>query len=276
MYFRRLLLKSKLMKNILVPVGSTKNGINNLKYAVNFASMNGGKVYLMSVYKDSLKIEDLAKVNEFWANEKDNQLKDVIKAVNTQGVEVIRQTTKGKPFDEIKKLAKKKEIDLIIVSPQSIEIDDKVYLGEITGKILKQTEIPLLIVPSGYLFRKFESILFAFKNGHFSRPAVLKPLIYVKEAFKAKVNLLHIITPQATEESRKIDQNLIDLKSNLTTTKNATSFQGVLEHFQSHNPDMLCVIRRKRGFFKNFLEKNIVLKRDFHTSKPLLVLSGKQ
>ena len=99
MYFRRLLLKSKLMKNILVPVGSTKNGINNLKYAVNFASMNGGKVYLMSVYKDSLKIEDLAKVNEFWANEKDNQLKDVIKAVNTQGVEVIRQTTKGKPFE---------------------------------------------------------------------------------------------------------------------------------------------------------------------------------
>jgi len=276
MYFRRLLFKSKLMKNILVPVGSTKNGINNLKYAVNFASMNGGKVYLMSVYKDSLKIEDLAKVNEFWANEKDNQLKDVVKAVNTQGVEVIRQTTKGKPFDEIKKLAKKNDIDLIIVSPQSIEIDDKVYLGEITGKILKQTEIPLLIVPSGYLFRKFESILFAFKNGHFSRQAVLKPLVYIKEAFNAKVNLLHIITPQATEESRKIDQNLIDLKSNVTTTKNATSFQGVLEHFQSHNPDMLCVVRRKRGFFKNLLEKNIVLKRDFHTSKPLLVLSGKQ
>jgi len=274
MYFCAKLYNSKLMKNILVPVGSTENGINNLKYAVNFASMNGGKVYLMSVYEDSLKIEDLAKVNEFWANEKDNQLKDVIKAVNTQGVEVIRKTTKGKPFDEIFKLSKKENIDLIIVSPQSVEIDDKVYLGEITGKILKQTEIPLLIVPSGYLFRKFETILVAFKNGQFKKENVLDPLKYFKEVFNSKVNLLHVITPEATDESKKIDEELMGLKTSLTTTKNATTFQGVLEHFQSHNPDMLCVVRRKRGFFKKLWEKNSVLKRDFHTSKPLLVLRG--
>ena len=64
------------------------------------------------------------------------------------------------------------------------------------------------------------------------------------------------------------------LKTTLTTTNNATTFQGVLEHFQSHNPDMLCVVRRKRGFFKKLWEKNSVMKRDFHTSKPLLVLRG--
>jgi len=262
------------MKNILVPVGSTKNGINNLKYAVNFASISGGKVYLISVYEDTLKIEDLAKVNEFWANEKDNQLKDVIKAVNTQGIEVIKQSIKGNPFEEIKKISEKENIDLIIVSPQSVEIDDKRYLGEITGKILKQTEIPLLIVPTGYLFRKFETILFAFKNGHFKKENILDPLNYFKEVFNSKVNLLHVITPEATEESKKIDKELLDLKSSLTTTKNATTFQGVLEHFQSHNPDMLCVVRRKRGFFKKLWEKNIILKRDFHTTKPLLVLRG--
>ena len=92
--------------------------------------------------------------------------------------------------------------------------------------------------------------------------------------FKSKINLLQIITPETTEEHLKIDQELLDIKSTLTTTKNATTFQGVLEHFQSHNPDMLCVIRRKRGFFKKLWEKNSVLKRDFHTSIPLLILSG--
>ncbi len=262
------------MKNILVPVGSTKNGINNLKYAINFASISGGKVYLISVYEDTLKLEDLAKVNEFWANEKDNQLKDVIKAVNTQGVEVIRQSIEGNPFEEIKKISIKENIDLIIVSPQSVEIDDKRYLGEITGKILKQTETPLLIVPTGYLFRKFETILFAFKNGHFKKENTFAPLNYFKEVFNSEINLLHVITPEATDESKKIDSDLLALKSTLTTTKNATTFQGVLEHFQSHNPDMLCVVRRKRGFFKKLWEKNIILKRDFHTTKPLLVLRG--
>jgi len=32
------------MKNILVPIGSTENGINNLKNAINFASISGGTI----------------------------------------------------------------------------------------------------------------------------------------------------------------------------------------------------------------------------------------
>ncbi|MBV1924467.1 MAG: universal stress protein [Flavobacteriaceae bacterium] len=264
------------MKNILVPVGTTESGINNLKYALNLASINGGKVFLISVYEDESKLKDIANVNEFWINEKRQQLKDVMNGVNSEGVEVITQSIKGNPFEEIKKISKKENIDLIVLSPQSIEIDDKVYLGTTTAKILKQTEIPLLIVPNGYLFRKFDSILFAFKNGHFKKENVLEPLKYMKSTFDSKINLLHVITPEATEESKEIDTELTTLKSSLTTTKNATTFQGVLEHFQSHNPDMLCVVRRKRGFFKKLWEKNIILKRDFHTSKPLLVLSGIQ
>lgn len=263
------------MKNILVPVGSTKSGINNLKYALNFASMNGGKVFLMSVYKDSMKIEDIAKVNEFWKNEKEQQLKDVIKAVNTKGVEIAIQAIKGDPFDEILKTYKKENIDLVILSPQSVEIDDRIYLGEITGKIVKQTEIPLLIVPDNFLFRKFESILLAFKTGRFTKENMLDPLKYMKDVFNSEINLLQVITPETTEEHLVIDEELLALKTSLKTTKNATTFQGVLEHFQSAKPDMLCVVRRKRGFFKKLWEKNSVMKRDFHTSIPLLILSGK-
>ena len=68
-----------------------------------------------------------------------------------------------------------------------------------------------------------------------------------------------------------------DLKaliSNTTTSENATTFQGVLEHFQSHEPDMLCVVRRKRGFFAKKWEKNTILKKDFYSTIPVLVLSG--
>ncbi|MFT4699196.1 MAG: nucleotide-binding universal stress UspA family protein [Flavobacteriaceae bacterium] len=264
------------MKNILVPVGTTESGINNLKYAINLASISGGKVFLISVYEDESKLKDMINVNEFWIKEKSQQLKDVINGINSEGVEINAQSIKGNPFEEIKKISKKEHIDLIILSPQSIEIDDEVYLGKTTSKILKQTEIPLLIVPTGFLFRKFDSILFAFKNGQFKKENVLEPLNYMKSIFNSNINLLHVITPEATEESKVIDQDLLAIKSSLTTTENATTFQGVLEHFQSHNPDMLCVIRRRRGFFKKLWEKNSILKRDFHTSKPLLVLSGIQ
>lgn len=264
------------MKNILVPVGSTENGINNLKYAVNFASISGGTVYLINVYKEYAKLGGIKKVDQFELDKSGKLLSNVINSVNTKGVEVITKPIKGDPFLAIKKISKQLDIDLIISSPQSVEIDDKVYLGNITAKLVKQTEIPLLIVPKDYLFRKFDSILVAFKNGHFEKENVLSPIHNMVNLFKSKINLLQVVTPETTDAHLKIDQELLDIKSNLTTTNNATTFQGVLEHFQSYNPDMLCVIRRKRGFFKKLWEKNSVLKRDFHTSIPLLILSGNQ
>jgi hypothetical protein len=37
---------------------------------------------------------------------------------------------------------------------------------------------------------------------------------------------------------------------------------------------MLCVVRRKRGFFAKKWEKNTILKKDFHSPRPVLVLGG--
>ena len=63
-------------------------------------------------------------------------------------------------------------------------------------------------------------------------------------------------------------------ETNITETENVTTFQGVLEHYKSHDPDILCVVRRNRGFFIKKWEKNTILKRDFYSTKPVLVLSG--
>jgi len=263
------------MKNILVPVSSTENGINNLKYAVNFASMSGGKVFLINIYKEFSKVGTITKVNQLMIDESAQQLQEIIDAVNTTAVEVIAKPIKGNPFEGIKRISKQFDIDLIVVSPQSVDMSNDTYLGNTTGKLVKQTEIPLLIVPKDYLFRKFDSILVAFKNGQFEKENVLSPLKDMVRIFKSKINLLHVITPEVTAECKEIDTDLLTMKNSLTITENATTFQGVLEHFQSHNPDMLCVIRRKRGFFKKLWEKNSVMKRDFHTSIPLLILSGR-
>ena len=73
---------------------------------------------------------------------------------------------------------------------------------------------------------------------------------------------------------QRVSKKLKKLQTSYIKSENASTFQGVLEHFQSHDPDMVCVIRRKRGFFKKLWGKTVVLKKEFHTSKPLLVLSN--
>ena len=248
--------------------------MNNLRYAINFATITGAKVYVINLYKEFSKVAGLTKVNELLMQDSEDLLNDLLAQVDTQGVDVLAKPVKGDPFEGIQRISKQLDIDLIILSPQSIEIKNEVYLGNVTGKIVKQMDIPVLIVPSGYLFRKFESILIAFKRGYFEKDRVLAPLKEMAAVFNAKVYSLHVKTPDLADDDTPLDSELSALQSSYFETSNATIFQGVLEHFQSHNPDMLCVLRRKRGFFKKLWEKNSVLKKEFHTSIPLLILRG--
>lgn len=264
------------MKKILVPVGSTERGINNLKYAVKFASMSGATVYLVNIYREFSKVGGLTKVNELLHEQSEEQLQSVIDAVDTGDVNVIARAIKGDPFEGLTRISKQLEIDLMIVSPQSIDIKDEVYLGSITGKIIKQSDIPVLVLPTDYVFRKVEVVLMAVKSGKMNKEGMLDPLRSILQLFSAKLNVLHVITPDTDESDLPHDAELKELESSCKTTENATIYQGVLEHFQSNNPDMLCVLRRKRGFFKKLWETSAVLKKDFYTSKPLLILSGQQ
>ena len=83
-------------------------------------------------------------------------------------------------------------------------------------------------------------------------------------------------TPGYIDEDLIIDDQLKLIESSLTISESATTFQGVLTHFLTQNPDMLCVFRRKRGFFKKLWEKNSITKSEFNCTIPLLILSGKQ
>lgn len=72
----------------------------------------------------------------------------------------------------------------------------------------------------------------------------------------------------------ELKKEIKTIVNSITETENATTFQGVLQHLQSFNPDVLCVVRRKRGFFTQKWENNVILKKDFSSNIPVLVLSG--
>ena len=82
-------------------------------------------------------------------------------------------------------------------------------------------------------------------------------------------------TPFHNEGDFEVNEELASLVDQTIYSESATTFQGVLENYKVSNPDLLCVVRRKRGFFTKIWENNTILKKDFNSSKlPVLVLSG--
>jgi nucleotide-binding universal stress UspA family protein len=262
------------MKNILVPVGSSKNAVSHLQYAVDFAKSFDAKVYVVQVYNVYTKAGTIIKIDHILERESQEFLKNLVSKVNTNGVDVITRTFKGDLIDTLELASKKADIDLFLIEPRTNSINDEVFLGKTSGKIIKQTEIPALIVPEGYVFNPISNILMAVKSAIIKKENTLTPLKLIKESFKAKVSLLLVKTPSHKEGDFDVNEELSQVSNSVITTENATTFQGVLEHFQSINPDLLCVVRRKRGFFTKKWEKNVIYKKDFHSSIPVLVLSG--
>jgi nucleotide-binding universal stress UspA family protein len=263
------------MKNILVPIGSTESAQNTLQYAIDFASEVNANVLVFRAYSAQTKAGIMKNVNTIIERETNLYLRAIVNSVDRKNVAVKLISAKGSLVDSVEAINSELDIDLIIVGAKSNSVKEEVFLGKTAGKLVKQTDIPLLTVPDGYKYAPIKNILMAFNSGIVKSKTALRPLQFIAKKFNPEINLLQVKTADYTDEDLVLNKDLEKLKTSLTISENATAFQGVLEHFQKFNPDMLCVFRRKRGFFKKLWEKSTVLKEEFHTNIPLLVLKGK-
>lgn len=264
------------MKHILVPIGSTENSKSTLQYAIDFAKELDAKVFVMRAYQILSKAGSFVNADATMQRETNLYLRTMVESCDTKSVDVKLITAKGNVLDSINSINRELGVDLIILGPKSNSIKDEVFLGKTSGGIVKQTEIPMLIVPEGYKYISIRRILTAFKSGVINTKNVLVPLEKVITKFVATSSLLLVKTPNYTAEDLVLDAKLEAIKDDLITSENATTFQGVLENIKILEPDLLCVFRRKRGFFKKLWESNTILKKEFYCNVPLLVLSGKK
>lgn len=263
------------MKNILVPIGTSNTG-ETLQYAVDFASEFSAQIFVMDVFSVSAKTGSLANISEKVAKSSKERLKEVIEKVDAKGITIKIATYNGEITDGLEEIDKALGIDLIIIAPRSNEIKEELYLGRTTGRIIKKTDIPALIVPKGMVFSPYKTALTAFKSGILKKKSMLEPLLTVQKKFNTVVNLLLVKTPGYSKDDLKVNTALMDICSNLTMTENPTTYLGVLEHFKSYQPDLLVVFRKKRGFFKKLWEKSTILKSEFFAPVPVLVLRVKK
>ena len=264
------------MKNLLVPIGTHTSAVNNLDYAVQLARLTGARVYVTSIYPTHGKAGGMGRLSRVLEDDTENLLRDTIAKVNTDGVEVIARPIGGNEDEKIQAIATQLAIDLIIMSPRSNSNDDDKYVGRTTGRLIKRTQIPILIVPINYKFETPSTIQLATKQVEFPRATTLTPLHKMLDTTGADLQVLHVVTPGSDAKTQTLDSGLKEKAVQVVQTENATTFQGVLENLKELQPDMLVVTRRKRGFFERLWETDSIFKKDFYSAKPLLVLAGVQ
>ena len=253
------------MKTFLVPISSLREKKATLIYAIDYAKVVGAEM----IYGIQL--------NEI--NEEDH-LEEIMAHAEKQGIGINFRFFEGDTLDYIRDFCADFNVDLIIASANTPKTSDKEYLDNLSGSIVKKTEMPVLLIPENYKYKSINTVLTAIKSGIVEAKDSLTTLEHMLVATKSDMTLLQIKTPSYLPQDLMFDKDLAILTSKYYSSENATLFQGLLEYMHVVNPDMICVFRRKHGFFQKLWNDitldHTVNKADFESRVPLLVLKGEQ
>ena len=142
------------LHRILVPTDFSKNSDVALSYAVALAEKFGATLFLLYVVQDlALFIPDAVAVappiappvEQFTAAARE-ALERVVQTSNLAGMNVQREVRQGAPFYEIIRLAKEKNIDLIVMGTHGHTGLTHVLLGSVTEKVVRKAPCPVLTV----------------------------------------------------------------------------------------------------------------------------------
>jgi len=264
-----------MMQNILVPIGVSKYAKTTLSYAIDLAAHFKCNVYVIDAYPAHSSLTTLSNVNTRLEVENVQRIKKMVASITTKKDQVKIVSSEQDLVGTIRKLDQDLGLDLIVTGPLNNEINEAVFVGKITGSIIKRTQVPVILAPLGKTFKPSKKMLLAFKTGEVKSSNTLRVLIDFQDSFMASLKLLLVKVPGFANRNHQLNDELMQRSDQMLFSENATVYQGVLEHFHANQPDMLVVFKRERGFFEKLWETDIVFKKDFYCTIPLLILKNK-
>lgn len=262
------------MNHIIVPVDLSKNSKDALRYAAHLATLTGADLLIVHGYSLLHKAvsytigqTDLHKDPERWIQKRVKKLKS-----KYPDLAIDYRITKENVVDNLKKLVETNDVDLVVMGCQGQGENEGTYLGSTAGALVKTTDIPVLLVPRGYKFKGIDKVVFAAKNTYVKFMGPLEPIIKIKQIFKPHVQLLHL--GEQPDPMPEQSFSILQVINDITRYGNDNFNESINEYLTQHHADLLCVIRRKRGFMEKLLGPSKTPSTKFNVDIPVLVLIG--
>lgn len=268
------------MQKILVYTYFSENCYNTVKYAIDLALDTDTPVRIIHYYKSSKSAGMLLSIDKRLQEDaikemsllKDRLLKEYSRE-KLKPVEAI--IGHGEMQKSINKAMKKNKADILVVSAKEEYDSAELFLGSVSGTLVRQTSTPVLIIPSKAKYKPIKNVLLAVKNMKDTNKSILKPLKRLVEMSNADLSVLTFLKEEKTKKKSLVDAIKKLKPVSVENTVGENLYTNTNQYLQKNTFDILTVIRKKKGFFSKFLQSNVMTKKKFKINFPLLVLSDK-
>lgn len=264
------------MKRFLVPTDFSENAENALVAAIELAEKVNGHIIVVHAYKLIQRAGTFIGIEEMMRKdaEKDMDiLLDKYREVALKGIQLTGNVIKGDIEYVVASMVEQSDIDLVVMGTQGSSGLKEVFIGSMTNNVIKHTDIPVLAIPSGFEFRPFDRITLAVDGKVVDDISTYKPLLDIATTFGSSLSIVHVsaekdeIFPQP-----ELHEYFKDFHPSSHTITSEDISRALQEYTVSDKSDLLCLLKRERGFFASIFHVSQTTKSVFYSEVPLLIL----
>ena len=272
MHFKGVIINDILMKKIIVPVDFSKHSEYALETAAVLAQKNNAELIVLHMLELTSAMvtrdgETLQAETIFFLKLAEKKFKDFLNKDFLEGIKVTPIIKHFKVFNELNEVAKENNADLIVMGSHGASGIKEMFIGSNTEKVVRHSDIPVLVVKHNPILTDFESVVFACD---FSEDAI-KPYHKATKMFKAlgaKIYLLYVNLPnerfKSSSEMESRVANFLKKADGDLNKMNKVAYvcdysveKGILNYADVVGADLIATATRGRTGLAHFIDGSV-------------------
>lgn len=263
------------MKKILVPTDFSEHAEYALRVAAQIAKKVNAEIFLLHMLELPSQMSDMATKGAegpeiiFAIKKVREQFQVAKEKPYLEGIPITEAVQFAKAFEGIIESSKKNGIDLIVMGSHGVSGFEEMFVGSNTEKVVRTSEIPVLVVKSDVQIASLKKLVFASDFSSEIEDAFPKALNFA-EMLGVELHMLMVNTPNNFKTTAASEALMADFASryglanqvSLHTYNDENLEAGILNFTDKINADLIGICTHGRTglshFFNGSLSEDVV------------------
>lgn len=269
------------MQKILIPTDFSSTAEAALEYAIEIAAKFESEMLLYHAYTFHRNVDynwDYPKDEQPFEQAIKRQMAstkykfaDKLKQKGLSVQTIIKEENVSALFE---RKVKEHNISWVIMGSKGASSTlEKVILGSVASTAIEMASVPVLVIPPNHVYKPIQKIILTTDLNEIA-PDVLLPLQELALKFDAEVTILYV--NKNIDKHKENNIQLDGVKTTFAEVQLSESINQTINAFVEKNEfDMMCMLKREKGFLEKFYKKSVTKSQVFDVKIPLLVLHEK-
>lgn len=278
------------MKNILITTDFSHNATHAAEYIMNLFQYEACTFHILHVVKASSFISDdlmnmkpsSSLYTQIIESEK-VKLEEAVKQLDNRFNNILHKLVPIIDYDNflgaISQCVEKNSIELVVMGTKGATNSLKKIIGSNTMRVIRNSTVPVLAIPSNYAFRPVHKILFTTTYQKDYKKSELKILIDLAEHYDFQLDILHVHENNTlTDKSGKVKAHLDNVFANISHVfveeEQADFLSAVQDYIKKNQIDIITMINRNAAFFDRLFSSQKIEEVAYTITVPFLALQS--